>query len=58
MQRKDDCACCGGQTRTKSEGTGDREQCVVCENSVAWDLLDNEFFGFTKPCQHALKLTE
>lgn len=56
MQTQQQAACCGGETVTDWEGGQEMKQCQVCHDSVAWDLVDDPFFGFTKPCETALRL--
>jgi hypothetical protein len=43
-------ACKGGQTDSHQMGPERAEQCQFCGMTVAWDFVDDPFFGFAAGC--------
>ncbi len=44
-------ACKGAPTITILHAGGDFEKCQACGAMVAWDLVDDPFWGFKNCCQ-------
>lgn len=53
------CACLDAPTEMDRRATGDMEQCRFCGTAVAWNKVDDPFFGFiTGPCSTVMKAEE